>query len=98
MSGEAFEMGPRGMPAFVVVEQVAEDLEGVTEDASPGDPTIEGALREAGWDVWADRHMALVAEMRAMARVYRELCYWRAGDGNKVDMDAALHEMLRDGR
>jgi hypothetical protein len=99
MSGEAFEIhSVGGLPVFAVAAMIAEELDDVTEDGDRGDPTIAQALREAGFDVFAERHLALISELRVMSAVYKELCYWRAGDQGIESMSATLREMLRDGK
>jgi hypothetical protein len=99
MSGEAFEIySVGGLPVFTVAAMIADELDSATEDAGDGGPTIEQALMDAGYPTFAERHAAVVAELRAMSAVYKELCYWRAGDQGVESMRATLNEMLRDGR
>jgi hypothetical protein len=99
MSGEAFEVYSVGaLPVFMVAKMLAEEFDDVTEDGGDGGPTIADALREAGFSTWAERHLALVAELRVMSAVYKELCYWRAGDQGIESTKQALREMLEGGR
>lgn len=99
MSGEAFEVYSVGaLPVDKVARMVADEFDTVTEDGGDGGLTIAQALHAAGFPAFAERHERLIGELRAMAGVYKELCYWRAGDQGLDDMAATLREMPRDGR